>query len=97
MNKPKLLEQVRNKIRFKHYSIRTEEAYIGWIKRFILFHKKRHPSEMGESEVSQFLTYLAVKGSHQNNLTFFALRFRTDLVDLIEQNRSNSSAISRIL
>ena len=61
MVKSKLLDQVRNLIRVKHYSIRTEEAYINWIKRFIFFHGKRHPVEMGEPEISQFLTHLAVK------------------------------------
>jgi len=45
----------------KHYSIRTEETYVGWIKRYIFFHNKRHPSEMSEKEISEFLTYLAVK------------------------------------
>jgi integron integrase len=59
--KPKLLDQVRGAIRAKHYSHRTEEAYIQWIKRFILFHNKRHPAEMGETEINQFLTHLAVK------------------------------------
>jgi integron integrase len=57
---PRLLDQVRNKIRLKHYSIRTEQAYIDWIKRFILFHDKRHPNEMGAAEVEQFLSHLAV-------------------------------------
>ncbi len=56
----KFLEQVRHVIRRKGYSIRTEEAYVSWIKRFILFHNKRHPKEMGPSEVEAFLTYLAV-------------------------------------
>lgn len=60
---PKLLEQVRAKIRVKHYSRRTEEAYISWIKRFILFHKKKHPIDMGEKEISEFLSYLAVDGN----------------------------------
>lgn len=59
--KPKLLDDVRNCIRKKHYSIRTEEAYINWIKRYIIFHGKRHPIEMGEKEINQFLTYLAVQ------------------------------------
>ena len=58
---PKLLEQVRGKIRLKHYSIRTEQAYLDWIKRFILHFNKRHPSEMGAVEVEVFLTYLAVQ------------------------------------
>jgi integron integrase len=58
--KPKLLDQVRYAIRTKHYSIRTEEAYVQWIRRFILFHNKRHPKDMGAKEVSQFLSDLAV-------------------------------------
>lgn len=59
--KPKLLDQVRAAIRAKHYSHRTEEAYTQWIRRFVLFHNKRHPAEMGEYEINQFLTHLAVK------------------------------------
>jgi integron integrase len=57
----KLLDQARGIIRAKHYSIRTEDAYLDWMKRFILFHNKRHPKEMGEPEVTQFLTHLAVE------------------------------------
>jgi site-specific recombinase XerD len=68
-NKPKLLDQVRNVIRIKHYSVRTEQGYVDWIKRFILFYGKRHPAEMAE-EVAQFLTHLArdmnVAASTQN-------------------------------
>jgi integron integrase len=60
---PKLLDQVRDKIRLKHYSIRTEQAYTDWVRRFILFHKKRHPGDMGAAEVEQFLTHLAVEGN----------------------------------
>lgn len=63
VKQPKLLEQVRNCIRLKHYSIRTEEAYINWIKRFIIFHRKRHPIEMGEKEINEFLIHLAVKSN----------------------------------
>ena len=59
---PKLLDQVRGKIRLKHYSIRTEQAYVDWIKRFVLHFGKRHPREMGSAEVEQFLTHLAVVG-----------------------------------
>ena len=59
---PKLLEQVCEAIRARHYSIRTEDSYLRWIKRFILFHGKRHPREMGGHEVQQFLSYLAVEG-----------------------------------
>ncbi|MBI5753073.1 MAG: phage integrase N-terminal SAM-like domain-containing protein [Hydrogenophilales bacterium] len=57
---PRLLVRVRDKIRLKHYSIRTEQAYTDWVRRFILFHEKRHPAEMGAAEVEQFLTHLAV-------------------------------------
>ena len=59
---PRLLDRVRGKIRLKHYSIRTEEQYANWIKRFILFHGKRHPESMGAPEVEAFLTHLAVEG-----------------------------------
>lgn len=61
--RPRLLDQVRDRIRFKQYSIRTEKAYVDWIRRFILFHGKRHPAEMGASEVEAFLTHLAVSGN----------------------------------
>ena len=57
----KLLEQVRDILRILEYAKRTEEAYVQWIRRFILFHNKRHPQEMGALEVEQFLTHLAVK------------------------------------
>lgn len=59
---PRLLEQVRGRIRFKHYSIRTEQAYLDWIKRFIRHFGKRHPRDMGADEVQEFLTHLAVAG-----------------------------------
>lgn len=59
---PKLLVQVRERLRVKHYSIRTEQVYVDWIKRFILFHGKRHPKDMGAREIEAFLTHLAVKG-----------------------------------
>ena len=60
--KAKLLDQVREVLRVKHYSIHTEDAYVGWIKRFIFFHGKRHPREMGAAQVQAFLSDLAVKG-----------------------------------
>ena len=56
-----LCRSVRDAIRLKHYSIRTEEAYVSWIRRYILFHNKRHPTEMGAPQVEAFLTHLAVK------------------------------------
>ena len=61
MVKEKLLDQVRDATRVRHLSYRTEQTYVDWIKRFILFHNKRHPNEMKEADVSQFLTFLAVK------------------------------------
>ena len=60
---PKLLDRVRTAIRARHYSLRTEEAYVSWIRRFILFHHKRHPAEMAEPEVNQFLSHLAMNGN----------------------------------
>jgi site-specific recombinase XerD len=60
--KPKLLEQVRQAIRTRHYSYRTEKAYVQWIRRFIFFHNKRHPVEMVEPEIAQFLSSLATQG-----------------------------------
>jgi len=59
MEQPRLLDQVRSSLRVRHYSLRTEEAYIQWIKRFILYHNKRHPKDMGKVEVEAYLTHLA--------------------------------------
>ena len=59
-SQPRLMDQVRNSIRAKHYSIRTEQAYVAWILKYVYFHRKRHPREMGEAEINQFLTYLSV-------------------------------------
>ena len=80
MNKPpkRLLDQVREQIRLKHYSIRTEQAYVSWIKRFILFHDKRHPNEMGKQEIETFLSHLAKNlnvASSTQNQAFNALLF----------------------
>jgi len=78
MVKQKLLGIARDTLRRKHLSYRTEQAYIYWMRKFILFHGKRHPFEMGEAEVSQFLTFLArnkaVSASTQNQ-AFAALLF----------------------
>src|SRR5690349_19357061 len=57
----RLLDRVRERVRVLHYSIRTEDAYVRWIKQFILFHGKRHPEEMGAPELEAFLTHLAVE------------------------------------
>jgi Phage integrase, N-terminal SAM-like domain len=61
--KPKLLEQVRQAIRTRHYSDKTEEAYVGWIRRFIFFHNKRHPTDMAEAEIARFLSNLATESN----------------------------------
>lgn len=59
---PRLLDRLRDKIRVRHYSIRTEKSYVGWVRRFILFHGKRHPEQMGAAEIEAFLSHLAVNG-----------------------------------
>ena len=61
MTKKKLLDQVRDTLRRKNYAYRTEQSYVAWIKRFILFHDKRHPEEMGPAEIETYLSYLALK------------------------------------
>src|SRR5215510_9833281 len=76
--KPKLLDRVREAIRLLHYSPRTEDAYVGWIRRFIFFQGIRHPAEMGAAEINQFLTDLAVYGqvsASTQNQAFSALLF----------------------
>jgi len=61
LQKPRLLDQVRERLRYRHYSLRTEQAYLHWIKRFVFFHDKRHPLTMGRDEIVAFLTHLAVE------------------------------------
>jgi integron integrase len=78
VQKPKLLDRVRAVARVRHLSIRTEQAYTDWIRRFILFHKKRHPAEMGEEEVRQFISHLAVESkvaASTQNVALCALLF----------------------
>ena len=58
----RLLDQMRHVMRLKHMSLRTENAYVSWVRRFILFHDKRHPIDMGADEIRAFLTHLAVHG-----------------------------------
>ena len=60
-SRPKLLDRVRHAIRTRHYSPRTEEAYVHWIRRYIVFHEKQHPSVLGAPDISRFLTWLAVE------------------------------------
>ncbi|WP_155314262.1 integron integrase [Desulfosarcina ovata] len=76
--KPRLLDQVRHCIRRMHYSIRTEESYLGWIKRYIFFHDKRHPNDLNENHITDFLNYLAVQrkvASSTQNQALCALVF----------------------
>ena len=76
--KKKLLDQVRDTIRLKHYSIRTEEAYVNWIKRYIFFHHLRHPRKIGPREIEEFLTHLAVNenvAASTQNQAFSSLLF----------------------
>ncbi|MEQ1546120.1 integron integrase [Methyloglobulus sp.] len=82
----KLLDQVRDKIRFKHYSLSTENTYISWAKQFILFHGKRHPADLGAAEVEAFLTYLAtqrhVSSSTQNQALSAILFLYRDVMEI---------------
>src|SRR5687767_11964522 len=61
MEGPRLLDRMRAALRTRHYSIRTEDSYVQWVKRFILFQGKRHPSTMGAREINDYLTHLAVE------------------------------------
>jgi integron integrase len=93
---PRLLDRVRWHLRVKHYAIRTEQAYVDWIRRYILFHRKRHPNEMGEREITQFLTHLAVEkhvAASTQNQAFAALLFlyqqvreqKLDFIDSVQR------------
>lgn len=85
-NPPKLLDQLRARIRTMHYSIRTEEVYTDWVRRFILFHRKRHPQNMGAAEVEAFLSYLAnerhVSSSTQNQAKAALLFLYKQVLDI---------------
>lgn len=84
----KLLDQVRDRIRYKHYSLRTEHSYVQWVKRFILFHGKRHPNTMGAREVEAYLSYLSNEGkvsasTHQQALSALLFLYKEVLgIDL---------------
>jgi integron integrase len=78
MSKTPLLEQVRNAIRVRHYSIRTEQSYVNSIRRFILYHNKRHPKDMGINEIRQYLSYVAIEkkvAASTQNVEMAALLF----------------------
>lgn len=79
---PKLLDRVRQAIRLRHYSERTEQAYVSWIRRFIVFHEKRHPRDLGEQEVTAFLSSLATRGvsASTQNQALSAILFLYDVV-----------------
>ena len=86
-DKPRLLDQVREQIRLRHYSIRTEAVYLEWVKRFIRFHRYRHPLEMGAAEVEAFLSDLAVRrdvSASTQNQALSALLFLYKQVLLVE-------------
>ena len=77
----RLLDKVRQCIRLKGYSIRTEKSYVSWIKRFILFHDKRHPQDMGNPEIEAFLSHLVINrnvASSTQNQAFNAILFLYD-------------------
>ncbi len=94
--KKKLLDITREKIRVKHYSVRTEKSYVSWIKHYIFFHNKRHPVEMGKTEIEQFLTYLAVErhvSSTTQNQAFYAIMFLYKEVLGIDMKSQNIQAL----
>lgn len=61
LQKPRVIDQLRERLRYRHYSLRTEQAYLHWVKRFIYFHNKRHPLDMGREEIVSFLSHLAIR------------------------------------
>ncbi len=92
----KLLDIMRDKIRFKHYSLSTERVYIYWAKKYILYHNKRHPKEMGKVEIEQFLTYLATKlnvSPTTQNQAFNALLFLYEQILNISLKNENIQAL----
>ena len=94
--KKRLLDVVRDKIRFKHYSYATESSYVSWIKRYILYHDKRHPLEMGKSEIEAFLTFLAVEKNvspSTQNQAFSAILFLYKQVLGIDMEGENIQAL----
>ena len=69
--KPKLLDQMKTAIRIKHYSLKTEKSYVHWVRRYIYFHNKKHPAEMGAIDVQKFLSYLAIECFEQAIARFY--------------------------
>ena len=96
MQKKKLLDVVRDKIRFKHYSLSTERTYLYWIKYYILYHNKKHPIQMGKSEIEAFLTYLATNkkvSPTTQNQAFSAILFLYKEVLGIDMRDQNIQAL----
>lgn len=94
--KPRLLDEVRAVARMRHLSIRTEQAYVQWIKRFIFFHHKKHPREMGESEIRDFISHLAVEGGITASTQTVALSALLFLYrDVLKQDLPYVSQIER--
>jgi len=94
--KKKLLDIVRDKIRFKHYSYSTEKTYVHWIKHYIFFHNKKHPVEMGKEEIESFLTFLATKkrvSPTTQNQAFSAILFLYKEVLGIDMSEWNIQAL----
>ena len=94
--KKKLLDIVRDKIRFKHYSFSTEKTYVHWIKHYIFFHNKKHPVEMGKEEIESFLTFLATKkrvSPTTQNQAFSAILFLYKEVLGIDMSEWNIQAL----
>ena len=95
--KKKLLDIVRDKVRFKHYSLSTEKTYIHWIKHYIFYHNKKHPIEMAKPEIEAFLTHLAVEkkvSPSTQNQAFSAILFLYKEVLGIDMSSWNISAHS---
>jgi integron integrase len=94
---PRLLDRVCWHLRVKHYSLRTEQAYVDWIRRFILFNRKRHPAEMGEQEIAQFLSHLAIEqrvAASTQNQAFSALLFLYQQV--LERKLESIAGVERV-
>ena len=90
---PRLLDRMRAVLRTKHYSYHTEKAYVFWIRRYILFHGKRHPEELAESEVEAFLTHLAMEhkvAASTQNRAFCTILFLYRYVDRPLKERNNA-------
>ena len=87
---PRLLDRVRQAVRVRHDCVRTEKSYVGWLRRFILYHHKRHPVQMGAAEINAFLTHLAVEGhvsAATQNQAFCALLFLYRVVLEVDPGR----------